>query len=74
MPLYEYRCGTCEHRFEDLVRSADGPHPKSCPECGAGAVERMISVFAAREGSPSSSMPLPPSGCGHCGDPNGPCR
>ena len=49
MPVYEYICGACRERFEQLVSMADRDGV-SCPECGSGQVQRAISVFAAREG------------------------
>ena len=43
MPIYEYACRTCQHRFEAIVRGSDTPR---CPSCGAGDLERLISMFA----------------------------
>ena len=40
MPIYEYRCGSCEHEFEELV-SMGAPAPP-CPKCGQ-ASERQLS-------------------------------
>jgi putative FmdB family regulatory protein len=45
MPIYEYRCGGCGERFEELV-SASAPEAPPCPRCGAGAAERVMSMFA----------------------------
>jgi putative FmdB family regulatory protein len=42
MPIYEYRCTTCDHRFEELLSTSTSPAP-ACPECGATAVERLWS-------------------------------
>jgi putative FmdB family regulatory protein len=47
MPFYEYRCGQCGHQLEALQRLADAPL-RDCPECGAGALERLISAPAFR--------------------------
>jgi putative FmdB family regulatory protein len=41
MPLYEYECSSCRHRFELIQRFSD-PHPHACPECG-GPVTRLVS-------------------------------
>jgi len=46
MPLYEYECARCEHRFELLQKVSDEPR-KRCPEC-RGKVERLISAPAIR--------------------------
>jgi putative FmdB family regulatory protein len=42
MPLYEYQCKKCGHRFEKIVKFSDKPI-KKCPECG-GALEQLISA------------------------------
>jgi putative FmdB family regulatory protein len=70
MPIYEYRCPSCEERFEELVR-ASAP-AVACPSCGTADVERLLSVFAGVGGSSSaSSSPTPSqvisSGAGGCG-------
>lgn len=72
MPMYEFECKACRHRFEELLRSGDGAAP-ACPECGKRGVERLPSVFAAH-GAAAPRTPLPRAGgCGRCGDPSGPC-
>ena len=44
MPLYEYQCKQCQHRFEK-IQSFSAPEERVCPECG-GEVERLISAPA----------------------------
>jgi putative FmdB family regulatory protein len=44
MPLYEYQCKKCHHRFERIQKFSD-PHVKKCPDCG-GPVEQVISAPA----------------------------
>jgi putative FmdB family regulatory protein len=46
MPLYEYQCKKCKHRFEKILKFSDKP-VKKCPECG-GVVEQMISAPAVQ--------------------------
>ena len=46
MPLYEYECKKCRHRFERIQKFSD-PHVKKCPECG-GPVEQVISAPAVQ--------------------------
>ena len=41
MPLYEYECLECSHRFEMLQKVADSPL-KVCVKC-EGKVERLLS-------------------------------
>jgi len=42
MPLYEYRCESCEHQFEVIQKFSD-PHVSICPKCGGGPVVKLIS-------------------------------
>jgi putative FmdB family regulatory protein len=42
MPLYEYECGACGHRFEIIQKFSDGP-PEACPKCGKGPLQRQFS-------------------------------
>lgn len=44
MPLYEYKCKTCGHRFE-LIQSFSAENAKECPVCH-GEGERLISTPA----------------------------
>ena len=46
MPLYEYECKKCHHRFERIQKFSD-PHVKKCPDCG-GAVEQVVSAPAVQ--------------------------
>jgi putative FmdB family regulatory protein len=42
VPIFEYRCRSCAHDFELLVR---GAVTVVCPSCGSTSVERTISTF-----------------------------
>jgi putative FmdB family regulatory protein len=42
MPLYEYQCGKCHHRFEKIQKFTD-PAPEACPACGEGPVTKLPS-------------------------------
>ncbi|MGE3259439.1 MAG: FmdB family zinc ribbon protein [Geobacter sp.] len=44
MPMYEYQCTSCNHRFELRQKFSDAP-ASECPQCG-GPVEKMISQTA----------------------------
>ena len=65
MPLYEYRCRECGHRFEILQRLGQGAEGLECPHCGAPGVEKQYSTFAA-SGGDSSRASSHGAGCG-CG-------
>jgi putative FmdB family regulatory protein len=62
MPLYEYRCGKCGHRFEELETIADRDRPRDCPRCGNKGVEREVSVFAAKVSGSTTSPSCGPAG------------
>ncbi|MBI4575776.1 MAG: zinc ribbon domain-containing protein [Planctomycetes bacterium] len=70
MPIYEYDCRSCNHRFETLVREGDRPR---CPSCGGGRLAKRLSTFAveARDGR-RNAAPAAARPCGTCGDPRGP--
>jgi putative FmdB family regulatory protein len=42
MPLYEYECEACGHRFEKIQKYSD-PLADTCPKCGAGPVRKLFS-------------------------------
>lgn len=42
MPIYEYGCDACSHRFEAWQKMSDAP-PATCPSCGGAGVRRLIS-------------------------------
>ena len=44
MPLYEYECDACRHRFELIQKFSDPPVEK-CPSCG-GTVHKLQSAPA----------------------------
>jgi putative FmdB family regulatory protein len=44
MPIYDYQCGKCAHRFEQLVKPDETP---SCPACGAAKPERLFPFSAS---------------------------
>lgn len=51
MPLYEYRCRECGHRFEILQRVGERAEGLTCPHCGAPGVEKQFSTFASHDAS-----------------------
>jgi len=67
MPLYEFRCRTCETQFEERRPMSEASAPATCPN-GHGDSVRLLSVFASVGGgaAPSASpAPRPSGGC--CG-------
>jgi putative FmdB family regulatory protein len=44
MPIYEFSCSACGHKFDRLQKLAD-PDPTDCPACSAvGSISRLISA------------------------------
>jgi putative FmdB family regulatory protein len=72
MPIFEYECRKCRHRFEKIVNGSSAP---ACPACGGRKLERQLSVFAvsAKGDGPATKAGEAAAGaCGSCGDPRGP--
>ncbi|MBR0458313.1 MAG: zinc ribbon domain-containing protein [Victivallales bacterium] len=78
MPIYEYQCEKCGHRFSHLHRRLGEAAP-ACPKCG-GEVKKLFSSFAASASSGGDGCPQAEScpmsgghshgagcGCGCCG-------
>jgi putative FmdB family regulatory protein len=65
MATYEYRCPTCDSRFELRRPMSDSSEPATCPEGHPGAV-RLLSVFASVSTGPAST-PAFSGGSGPCG-------
>jgi len=68
MPIYEYACSECGHKFEALVRSSTVPE---CPSCHSKALDKQLSVFATTASS-AGMAPMPPSPCQSCPNSGGP--
>jgi putative FmdB family regulatory protein len=46
VPLYEYQCKKCQHRFEKIQKFSDRL-VKKCPKCG-GPVQQLLSAPAVQ--------------------------
>ncbi len=42
MPMYEYECTACGHRFERIRKFSDPPI-EECPNCGEPKVQKLLS-------------------------------
>lgn len=42
MPLYEYECAACGHRFERIQKFSDPPI-EECPSCGQPKIQKLLS-------------------------------
>ena len=83
MPIFEYSCQSCGHRFEHLTRA---DRQATCPACDGKALSKHLSTFAVgangtsrtggadafarAQAGPFDAAPARP--CGSCGDPRGP--
>jgi putative FmdB family regulatory protein len=49
VPIYEFSCESCGHRFEELVGAHVGVEASDvvCPECGSAEVDRLLSTSYA---------------------------
>ncbi len=45
MPVYEFRCRTCDATFDERRPMADADEPAACP-LGHGNAVRLLPVFA----------------------------
>lgn len=45
MPTYDYKCGNCQHKFEQFQSITAKPLRK-CPKCGKLGVQRLIGAGA----------------------------
>ena len=47
MPIYEYQCEACEHKFEKLQKISDDPL-KDCPACHEPRLNKLVSAAGFR--------------------------
>ncbi len=64
MPLYEYVCQDCGHRFDSLRSMKQADLPLECKKCSSLKTTRLISVFFAQ--SEGRSITATPNSCGGC--------
>ena len=43
MPIYEYACRSCEHRFETIQRASEDALV-DCPSCGEAELKKLLSA------------------------------
>ena len=47
MPIYDFACSACGHRFERLQKLSDAD-PSACPACGQASVSRKVTAPSFR--------------------------
>lgn len=67
MPIYEYRCETCQNIFEIITSAGAAADRILCSKCGSDKVSKLISAgsFLRSSGNPLPSAGSP--GCSHRG-------
>jgi len=58
MPIFEYRCESCGHKFEAILFGAQTPE---CPKCHTAKLEKQLSVFTVSKPSGPTDAAM---GCG----------
>lgn len=48
MPLYEYRCGSCNRQFEATQPVHARPEDTACPHCKTRNATRLLSSFSSK--------------------------
>ncbi len=63
MPMYDYRCNSCDMTFEELVFSSSTPDEEiECPGCGEKNAQKLLSAPMISTGSASTAT----TGVGGC--------
>lgn len=69
MPIYEFRCPSCGHKFDKLCSLGENGDNISCPQCKTPKVQKLLSGFNAKSlGKNGLSTPMGGTGggCGSC--------
>ncbi len=62
MPIFEYFCRKCLHRFETIVLSMR--EKVACPECRSSSLEKQLSIFSAPASGETTAADSAGRGCG----------
>ena len=54
MPIYEYRCASCDHKSTFFTRSVYAEVQAICQKCGSEEMQRVISMVTFRTSSSGS--------------------
>jgi putative FmdB family regulatory protein len=68
MPVYEFACSACGHRFEEFTWSSADAGAAMCPSCGSTDARKLMSVFGIGRNDGVRAMPqtnqMPAAPCG----------
>ncbi len=56
MPIYEFKCQSCDNIFEFLCFPSDGDGNIICPSCGGKDTEKLLSTFACISSGSSENL------------------
>jgi putative FmdB family regulatory protein len=71
MPIFEYSCQNCRHRFEELTFQQAKGTP-GCPACGSNKTEKKLSVFSSISNSRGVNQTCPAAE--HCATEGSLCK
>lgn len=68
MPIFDFECRSCGHKFDLMISNAEKDKAK-CPQCGAMDLKQLLTSFFSSTASPVKTAPIPEacSGCGAAG-------
>jgi putative FmdB family regulatory protein len=70
MPVFEYKCSSCDSKFEVLHKSTVNQDNVTCPECDSKKITKLFSTFSPSVHSHSHESPC---SSGNCDIPSGSC-
>lgn len=56
MPIFEYRCNSCNKKFDVLHKSTVKEDDIVCPSCGSTNNKKLFSAFSSQVSGNSSSF------------------
>ncbi|MFZ5643193.1 MAG: FmdB family zinc ribbon protein [Bacillota bacterium] len=73
MPIYEYKCCSCERVFEALILAGQKEEDLKCPDCSSSDLKKMISApfLPSSVGKPANDEIASGSCCGSKPDQKG---
>jgi len=66
MPIYEFRCHKCGHRFEKLCSMGENGAGLQCPECSSPGPKRVMSGFSKKSAGGTETAGGGGGGCSSC--------
>jgi putative FmdB family regulatory protein len=73
MPVFEYKCSSCNSKFEVLHKSSVKHEDVICPDCNSKEIKKLFSAFSAsvqgnsHNGCNPESCGMPSARCGCSG-------